>query len=76
MSAGGGLAKVEAMIEVVIERWTRSDSTTEYRWSVWRDGHRIEMGGKAFSDGDDCETEALDFCVKALGQKPDKVTRL
>ncbi len=26
------------MIEVFIERWTRPDGTTEYRWSVWRDG--------------------------------------
>jgi hypothetical protein len=70
------VAEVEAMIEVVIERWTGPHSTTEYRWSVWRDGHRIAMGGRAFSDGDDCETEALEFFVKALGQKPDKVTRL
>ncbi len=64
------------MIEVIIERWTRPHSTTEYRWSVWRDGHRIATGRKAFTDTDDCETEALDFCVKALGQKPDEVTRL
>ncbi len=70
------MAKVEAMVEVIIERWTRPDSATEYRWSVWRDGYRIEMGGKAFLDADDCETESLDFCVKALGQKPDKVTKL
>ncbi len=64
------------MIEVFIEHWTRPDSTTVHRWSVWQVGHRIEMGGKAFLDADDCETEALDFCVKALGKKPDKVTRL
>ncbi len=70
------MAGVEAMIEVIIERWTGPDSTTVHRWSVWQVGHRIEMGGRAFTDGDDCETEALEFCVKALGQKPDKVTRL
>ncbi len=70
------MAKVEAMIEVVIERWTGPDGATEYRWSVWRDGYRIEMGGKAFTDADDCESEALDFCGKTLGEKPDKVTRL
>ena len=64
------------MIEVFLEHWTRLDGATEYHWSVWRDGYRIEMGGKAFTDADDCETEALDFCVKALGKKPDKVTRL
>ncbi len=65
------------MIEVIIERWTGGPSgTTEYRGSVWQSGHRIARGRKAFTDADDCETEALDFCVKALGQKPDKVTRL
>ncbi len=69
------MAEVEAMIEVVLERWTGADGTTEYRWSVWQDGHRIEMGGRAFTDADDCETEA-EFYVKALGKKSDKVTRL
>ena len=70
------MAEVEAMIEVVIERWTGADGTTEYRWSLWRDEYRIEMGNTAFSNADDCETEALEFCVKALGKKPDKVARL
>ncbi len=56
------------MIEVIIERWTGPDITTVHRWSVWQVGHRIEMGGRAFTDADDCETEALEFCVKALGK--------
>ncbi len=64
------------MIEVFIEHWTGPYGTAEYRSSVWWDGHRIARGRKAFTDADDCETEALDFCVKALGKKPDKVTRL
>ncbi len=64
------------MIEVMIERWTGPDGTTVHRWSVWQADHRIEVGRKAFSDADDCEGEALEFCVRALGQKPDKVTRL
>ena len=64
------------MFEVVIERWTGPDSTTEYRWSVWRNGYRIEMGNKAFSNSDNCENEALEFCWKELGQKPDKITKL
>ncbi len=67
-SAGGGMAEVEVMIEVVIERWSRPDSTTEYRWSVWRDGHRIEMGGKAFSDGDDADIGAR---TSVIGGKAD-----
>ncbi len=72
----GCVAEIEAMIEVAIERWTGADGTTDYRWSVWRDGHRIAMGSTAFSSSDDCESEALDFCMKGLGRKPDKVTRL
>ncbi len=64
------------MIEVIIELWTGPDSTTVHRWSVWLDSYRIEVGRKAFTDADDCETEALEFCVKALGKKPDKVARL
>ncbi len=64
------------MLEVVIERWTGSDGTTDYRWSVWRDGLRIEMGSGAHSNAVECESEALDFCMKGLGRKPDKVTRL
>ncbi len=64
------------MIEVVIERWTGTDGTTAYRWSVWKNGYRIEIGNRAFSNSDDCESEALDFCTKGLGQKPDKITRL
>ncbi len=63
------------MMEVIIERWTGPDGTTEYRSSVWLVGHRIARGRKAFTDADDCETEA-EFYVKALGKKSDKVTRL
>ena len=72
----GGVSEVEAMIEMMIERWTGSEGTTDYRWSVWKDGHRIEMGNRAFSNSDDCESEALEFCTKGLGRMPDKVTRL
>ena len=66
----------ESMIEVVIEPCTGPDDTIEYHSSLWRDGYRIEMGHKAFSNAEDCESEALEFCVKGLGRKPDKVTRL
>ncbi len=64
------MAEVEVMIEVVIERWTRPDSTTEYRWSVWRDGHRIEMGGKAFSDGDDADIETRRSAIGGRADVP------
>ncbi len=41
------------MFEVVIERWTGPDGATEYRWSLWRDGYRVEMGNTAFPNADD-----------------------
>ncbi len=64
------------MIEIVIERWTNADGETGFRWSVWREGYRIQMGENAHSSTDDCEAEAVEFCWRELGRKPDKVTRL
>ena len=64
------------MIGAVIERWTNTQGKTDFRWSVWGDGHRIEMGQNTHSDADDCEAEAVEFCWRALGQKPDQITRL
>ncbi len=64
------------MIEVVIERWTNVEGKTDFRWSVWCDGYRIQMGENVHSRADDCEAQALEFCWRDLGQKPDKVTRL
>jgi len=62
------------MIEIVIERWTGPDGT-EYRWSVWRAGHRIAID-RPYPDADAAETAAEDVCVKALGRKAERVTRL
>ena len=64
------------MIELFIERWTSSRGTTEYRWSVWNDGLRVQMGQRTLSDSDECEAEGLDFCVQSLGRQPVKVTKL
>ncbi len=64
------------MIKVIIERWTNSDSSTDYRWSVWSDGHRLGMGTKPYPESDECEMDARAFCVQALGLEPDKVSRL
>ncbi len=70
------LYTISAMIEIVIERWTNAEGGTAFQWSVWGEGHRIQSAGKTHSDADDCEVEALDFCWRELGRKPDKVTRL
>ena len=63
------------MIEVFIERWTGSMGSTEYRWSVWNDGLRIQLGSHTYPNSDECEAEALDFCVRGLGRQPVKITK-
>jgi hypothetical protein len=63
------------MIEVIIERWTQRDGTTEYLWSIWREGERAAMGEPRQS-ADAAESEALDSCRRSLRQEPDRITRL
>jgi len=63
------------MIEVIVERWTQRTGGTEFRWSVWRDGARVQMGGPHPS-ADVCEREADEFCRLALGRPADAIERL
>ncbi len=70
------LYAISTMIEIVIERWANAEGQTDFRWSVWSDGYRIQMGENVHSRADDCEAQALEFCWRDLGHKPDKVTRL
>ncbi len=70
------LCAISAMIEIVIERRTNAEGQTDFRWSVWSDGFRIQMGPSPHSTAEDCEAQALEFCWRDLGHKPDKVTRL
>ena len=70
------LYAISTMIEIVIERWTNAKGETDFRWSVWDEGHRIQMGENVHSHADDCEAQAVEFCWHKLGHKPDKVTRL
>ncbi len=49
------------MIEIVIERWTNAEGNTDFLWSVWRDGHRIQMGSNTHSTAEDCERKHLSF---------------
>ncbi|MBX6323914.1 MAG: hypothetical protein IRY94_19020, partial [Rhodospirillaceae bacterium] len=49
--------------------------TVDYRWSVWKDGKRVEMGGP-HGDPQASETEAVAFCRRMLGTPPDRVTHL
>ncbi len=64
------------MIEIMIERWTNNKGETDFRWSVWSDGYRVQIGPSPHSTADDCEAQAREFCWRDLGHKPDKVTRL
>ncbi len=70
------LYAISTMIEIVIERWTSAEGETDFRWSVWSEGHRMEMGENTHSSADDCEVEAVEFCWRKLGRKPDRVSRL
>ena len=63
------------MIEVMIERWANPDGSTDHLWSLWRDGSRLQFGEK-HDNASDAEAEAVSFCQRALGVKPDRMTRL
>ncbi len=64
------------MIEIMIEGWANAEGKTDFRWSVWSDGFRIQIGPSLHATVEDSEAEALEFCWRDLGHKPDKVTRL
>ncbi|MEM7222247.1 MAG: hypothetical protein AAF495_04670 [Pseudomonadota bacterium] len=63
------------MIEIIIERWSHLDGSTDHLWSMWRDGSRVHLGNR-HDDATSAEQEAIAFCQQALGQQPDRVTRL
>jgi len=62
-------------MEVMIEQWNNLDGSTDFLWSVWRDGARVHMGGRN-ETAEAAEIEALDFCAKHFGRTPDSVTKL
>ena len=63
------------MLEIVIERWQGLDGTVAYRWSLWGDGKRLQMGGP-HGDPDSSIAAAQAFCRDQLGREADRVTRL
>ncbi len=62
------------MIEIVIERWTNAEGETDFRWSIWSDGNRIQIGQSPHSTTENCEAQALEFCWPKLGRKSDRTT--
>jgi hypothetical protein len=63
------------MVEAMIETWSSPKMGTTYRWSLWRDGTRIAMGGP-HDTIDESEAEARAACTERLSKLPDRVTRL
>jgi len=61
------------LIEIVIERSTNAEGESTYRWSVWNDDQRIEMGRTTHFSASECENSAVEYCWRALGFKPDRV---
>jgi hypothetical protein len=73
--ARGIAGRAAGMIEIIIERWTNLDKSTDYRWSVWRDGTRLQMGGP-YPALVSTEQEALAYCRSKLRCEPDRIERL
>jgi hypothetical protein len=63
------------MLELMIETWSAPHSGTTYRWSLWRDGARVAMGGP-HDTSEESEAEARAVCADKLRGPPDRVTRL
>lgn len=63
------------MIEVMVETWSGPQTGTTYRWSLWRDGTRVAMGGP-HAVIDESEADARAFCIDHFDRPPDRVTRL
>ena len=59
----------------MIERWSNPDGSQDYLWSVWRDGKRLQVGGR-FESAEAAETAARRFCLTTLGADADRVRSL
>jgi len=62
-------------IDVIIERWGNANKSTDFRWSIWRDGARVQMGGP-HPTAEASEQDAIVYCRKSLGREPDRIERL
>jgi hypothetical protein len=62
------------MIELMVETWSGPKGTS-YRWSLWKDGARVGMGGP-HEDRAASEEEGRSFCAENLRTLPDRTTTL
>jgi hypothetical protein len=65
----------DAMMEVIVERWTNPDGSADFMWSVWQNGNRVQMSG-TYPTSEAAEADAVEFCTKTLNSTPDRITRL
>jgi len=63
------------MVELIIEHWRNLDGSSQYLWSVWRDGKRIAMS-RPNATQHDAEQKGLDWCRQKTGGQPDRITKL
>lgn len=63
------------MIELVIEQSTNGEGEALFEWSVWDDDRQIQTVRTTHFSVSQCEANAVEFCWRELGFKPDKVTR-
>ncbi len=63
-----------AMLEIVIVRSANAEGETTYSWSVWNGDEQIEVGRTRHFSAAGCEASAVEYCRRALGFRPDKVT--
>ena len=62
------------MIELIVERWTQAGADV-YRWSLWVDGERAEMGGP-HKTAEGSERDGGAFCRERFKRGPDRISRL
>ena len=63
------------MVEVTVERWMKLDGSTDFMWSVWQNGNRVQMSG-TYPTSEAAEADAVEFCAETLNSTPDRITRL
>ncbi|MGQ0676096.1 MAG: hypothetical protein ACT4N4_08435 [Rhodospirillales bacterium] len=63
------------MTELIIEQWLNLDGSSQFLWSVWRDGKRIGMS-RPQAKPEDAEQQGREWCLRSTGSRPDRVTRL
>ena len=62
-------------MDVMIERWSDPDGSERFLWSVWKEGKRLEVGGRFDSPGA-AEAAARQYCQERFGREPERVRQL